>query len=344
MTARFVALVLCLAAALPAAEIPKAAWSRAIGEPFEGAMKGGERLDDGYYQGLPIGGLGAGSIGRTYRGDFARWHLDIGQHAYRTVPANQFAVFVQPQGGAATARVLSAWKPEDNALSSWGWDTTVRPANRYHALFPKAWYVYGDLGQPGLTLTCEQFSPFFPHNYREPSYPLGVFRWTAENRGSKPVTVALLFTWENMLGWFANAARNDDPFDDGPKYEMRWGAGEGNRNRFASEGAMRGLVLSRGEGPVSEEWDGEFALATEAAAGVEVSYLARFDPTGDGAGVWKPFAATGRLPDSADPRPAGKGERIAAALAVRFTLAPGASRTIPIVLAWTSRSWSSGRA
>ena len=310
------------------------AWSRAIGEPFEGALRGGERLDDGYYQGLPIGGMGAGSIGRTYRGDFARWHLDVGQHAYRTVPANQFSVFLQAEGGPAQARVLSAWKPGDGALAGWGWDTTVRAPNRYHALFPKAWYVYQDLGQPGVQLTCEQFSPFFPHNYKESSFPVGVFRWTAQNAGKKAVTVALLFTWENMLGWFTNTAPRPDPFDDGPPYAMRWGGSEGNRNAYRSEGAMRGLVLWRGPGAVSEEWDGEFVLATEAAPGVQVTYLSRFNATGDGGEVWQPFAGDGRLPNREDTRPAAGGERIGGALAVRFTLAPGASRTVPFVLAW----------
>ena len=35
-------------------------------DPFSGG-------DDGAHAGAPIGGIGAGSIGRTYRGDFARW-------------------------------------------------------------------------------------------------------------------------------------------------------------------------------------------------------------------------------------------------------------------------------
>ncbi len=296
-------------------------------------MRAFEGADDGPFQGLPIGGLGAGSIGHTYRGDFARWHLDVGQHYYRPVPANQFSVFIQPQGGRAAARVLSAYKPDGGVLRVWGWNTEVRPQNRYHALFPKAWYDYRDLGQP-ITLQCEQFSPIFPHNYKESSYPVGVFRWTATNTGSAPVTVALMFTWENVLGWFRNAAPVTNPFNDGPPYAMRWGASEGNRNQFRSEGNIAAMVMSRGTAAISEEWDGEFVLATEAGAGAEVSYLARFNPEGDGADVWRPFAASGMLPNAADGRPARRGERVAAAIAVRFTLAPGASRTIPFVLAW----------
>jgi len=43
-------------------------------------------IDDGPFQGLPLGGFGTGSIGRTYQGDFARWHLDIGRHRYELIP------------------------------------------------------------------------------------------------------------------------------------------------------------------------------------------------------------------------------------------------------------------
>ena len=40
-------------------------------------------IDDGEFAGVPIGGLGTGSIGRTYRGDAARWHLEVGRHRVR---------------------------------------------------------------------------------------------------------------------------------------------------------------------------------------------------------------------------------------------------------------------
>ena len=50
-------------------------------------------IDDGYWQGAPVGGLGAGTFSRTYRGDFSRWHLKGGVHKYETVDANQFAIY-----------------------------------------------------------------------------------------------------------------------------------------------------------------------------------------------------------------------------------------------------------
>ena len=143
MRMKLLFVLLCVSAPLRS-QIPSAAWSRAIGEPFvakeePGLLKGTRVIDDGYWQGLPIGGLGAGSIGRTYRGDFARWHLDVGQHYYQPNPVDQFSVRTNT-AGRTEARVLSVFRPEDKTLSWWNWDTTVRPGNRYYALFPKAWY------------------------------------------------------------------------------------------------------------------------------------------------------------------------------------------------------------
>src|SRR6516225_1923732 len=77
-------------------EIPKVAWKRPIGKPLENpgtkkpSLEGGH-IDDGFWQGAPVGGFGAGTFSRTFRGDFARWHVQPGIHKYEPVYANQFA-------------------------------------------------------------------------------------------------------------------------------------------------------------------------------------------------------------------------------------------------------------
>src|SRR5215475_1722384 len=87
-------------------EIPKVAWKRPIGKPLENpgtkkpALDGGH-IDDGFWQGAPVGGFGAGTFSRTFRGDFARWHIEAGVHKYQSVPGNQFAMFQQSEGDAA---------------------------------------------------------------------------------------------------------------------------------------------------------------------------------------------------------------------------------------------------
>src|ERR1700686_2526922 len=83
---------------IAAQEIPKAAWTRPLGEPLanpgikKAALDAGH-IDDGYWQGSPVGGFGAGTFSRNYRGDFVRWHIKAGVHKYAPVYANQFAMF-----------------------------------------------------------------------------------------------------------------------------------------------------------------------------------------------------------------------------------------------------------
>src|SRR5258706_93073 len=67
----------CTATALFADEIPKAAWRRPIGQPLENAgtskpALGSGHIDDGYWQGAPVGCFGAGTFSRTVFGDFTR--------------------------------------------------------------------------------------------------------------------------------------------------------------------------------------------------------------------------------------------------------------------------------
>src|SRR5262249_34735506 len=119
------------AAARPGSDIPKSAWKRPIGAPLE--HPGGKKLaldaghiDDGYWQGAPVGGFGAGTFSRTYRGDFARWHIASGVHKYETVAGSQFAMFQRSEGDSeGFAQVLAAYRPGNNGLSSWNWNYPV---------------------------------------------------------------------------------------------------------------------------------------------------------------------------------------------------------------------------
>src|SRR5689334_16330665 len=152
--------------------IPRAAWRIPIGQPP--ANPGGHKpeisnIDDGYWQGAPVGGFGAGTFSRSYRGHFERWHVKAGVHKYEDVAANQFAVFVQPEGGDAVAQVLATDKA-NGQLSAWNWSYPAG-SGEYAALYPKSWFEYQSPKLP-IKLTVEQFSPVLPNNYKETSYPV----------------------------------------------------------------------------------------------------------------------------------------------------------------------------
>jgi non-lysosomal glucosylceramidase len=321
--------VLWASAALAASDIPKAAWSRPIGLPLEnpGVTKDPGMIDDGYWQGAPVGGMGAGTFSRSYRGDFSRWHIKAGVHKYETVYVNEFAMFQKSQGDSAgTARVLMTDHPRNGELASWAWDYPVG-AGEYSALYPKSWYDYKWDKFPAHVV-LEQYSPVLPDNYRESSYPIAVYRWHAENPTDHAVTVSVLLSWANMGGWFRTFTHD---FNGTPN--------QGNYNQFVSEaagpaGTMKGIVFDRGrDGGTLNEWDGQFAIAALESPGVEVTYQTTFLAQGDGKAVWAPFSKDGRLANSTTSW-VSDSEKLAGAIALRFTLQPGEKKIIPMVISW----------
>jgi non-lysosomal glucosylceramidase len=295
------------------------AWRRPIGLPYQGPEKARQDvqpplLDDGPWGGVPLGGMGAGTIGRTHRGDFARWHLDVGRHRFETIPSDQFSVYVA-KGGAKSAHVLSTIRPD--TLPTWNWDLP-EGAGTYYGLFPYAWFDYQWTELP-VRLRQRQFSPVIPGNYRESSYPVGIFEWEIENPNPDPVTVGLMFTWLNDIG----RDRGED----------RRG---GHRNVSVRKDGIAGVLLEGPSDVGGTPWNGSFAIMAGEEPGVHLTTCDRF-LADDGADVWADFADDGRLGEIVDGwrgRPSLPGEAIGAALAATVELAPGATRRVSFVLAW----------
>src|SRR5579884_165202 len=137
----------------------------------------------------------------------------------------------------------------------------------------------------------------------------------------------LVFSWTNMVGWFRDVSSG-----------FSGALSNQDKNRYVSEdvpgATIQGILFDRiRSGAVRSEWDGQFAIATKTSPDMEVTYLTTFYPQGPGMEVWEPFADDGRLPNAA-PDVASSGEQIAGAIAVRFTLAPGEKKMVPMALSW----------
>ncbi|REJ39677.1 MAG: bile acid beta-glucosidase [Microcystis flos-aquae DF17] len=317
-------------------EIPAAAWKRPLGKGWEKpySVRYASNLDDGPWHGMPLGGFGAGCIGRSPKGDFNLWHLDGGEHSFNSLAACQFSIFEQTEDGSAQAYAMATESPTDGTLSRWSW----YPAEKgtYSALYPRSWYEYKDVFQ--TQLICEQFSPVWAHNYQESSYPIALFEWTVHNPTDKPITISIMLTWQNTIGWFTNAIKSPvvKVRDDGSpvyEYQSKWGESEGNYNQWIVDNFRVGCLMGRDyENP--GEGDGQMAIASITNPSLEVFYLGKWNPAGDGGEVWDYFAMNGSLPDIEDETPAEKGEQTATAMAIRFTIRPGKTRKIPFILAW----------
>jgi non-lysosomal glucosylceramidase len=290
--------------------IPKAAWARGMGIPYPEAGKPytWHIMDDPAWAGAPLGGIGAGSIGRSYRGDFSRWHLDIGSHMYKPVPACQFSVFID-DGSKRQAHVLAPYKPAD--LSAWNWDMPEGKGT-YFALYPKSWFVY-DWEELPVELCQKQFSPVIPGNYKETSYPVGIFEWNIKNPTNKNITVSIMFSWQNLFG-FVN--KNG-----------------GNFNTLLQNDDYTGIILSKKADAKIGEDDGSFAIMTRKETGFSISYRSRFDALKD-TELWGDFSDNGTLQNVNNNKVSAPYEEIGAALVVTVTLKPNETRKIPFTLAW----------
>jgi non-lysosomal glucosylceramidase len=270
-------------------------------------------VDDGEWAGVPIGGLGTGSIGRTFRGDFARWHLEVGTHVFRPSPVDGFAIRIGGVAGAAArTTLLSALRP---AGLPRGIANLAPGVGTYHGLFPRAWQTF----QPddlGIGVVGEQLSPVIAGDLESSALPLGVFDWWMENPGSEPRTVSVLLTWEDP-------AASQDVGATGTRHETMGSAG------------ARGVVLSSGsDAPTGLQ--GSFAIAARSHAEVDISVRTGLDAAALAA-AWTAFAANGNL-DEADGRdgtgPGATGSGLSAAVAVSTVLGPGERRTVRFALAW----------
>ncbi|WP_216901192.1 GH116 family glycosyl hydrolase [Synechococcus sp. CCY 9618] len=338
-------------------QAPAASWQRPFGLGWETpyTVRYASNIDDGPNHGMPLGGFGAGCIGRAPDGSFNLWHLDGGEHWFGQIPDCQFALF-ESDGQTSRAHALATSPAGDDSrgaaggdspspLSAWQWypaSTPEHSTGTVAARYPVC--AWNHTGVFAAEVSSEAFSPILPGDYRRTSYPVAVFVWTLRNPTDLPLDLSLLLSWRNTSGWFTNT----DPAaavhfrDDGSpehNYVPAIGASEGQRNRQVDAPGLRGVLL---EGAVSEpiaEGQGQWCLAVpdEATAGlegVELFRCSRWDPSGDGAEIWAPFSRDGSIPESDNDRRSRAHEPASAALAVRCRLEPGQSLEIPVVISW----------
>ena len=293
--------------------IPAAAWSRPLGLPPERVGRPRVDLpmiDDGPWAGIPIGGLGAGSIGPTYRGDFARWHLRVGRHRFLPVASDGWAMAVRTADTVWAGPLAAGDAP---TLPAFG-PPLPTGSGTYAALFPRAWSTYDGAPVP-VHAVCEQLAPIVPGDEEASCLPLGLFQWTIENTLPTRATVGLLFTFRDPRG---------------EEWEVEPAAG-------AWSELVRGVggtgVLLHGAPDTPADARGTFAIAVDATPDVTVGVQTWFDTT-DGADLWADFTADARIDDSDHRRATVAGEPLGVAVSATVELEPGEQRSIRFALAW----------
>ncbi|XP_031482797.1 uncharacterized protein LOC116252579 [Nymphaea colorata] len=281
-------------------------------------------------QGVPLGGMGSGSISRGFRGEFRHWQITPGLCETSPMMTNQFSIFISRDGGTKKySSVLAPGQHEgigtasDCGISSWGWNLSGQHST-YHALFPRAWTIYDGEPDPELKVSCRQISPFIPHNYRESSLPASVFVYTLVNTGKERAKVSLLFTWANSVGGSSHLSGNhvNEP--------------------FVRQNGVTGVLLhhktDEDNPPVT------FAIAACPTQNVDVTVLPCFGLSEQSCvtakDMWEIMVQEGqfeRINNTVGPSvPSAPGETLCAAVSASTWVEPHAKCTVAFALAWTS--------
>lgn len=142
-------------------------------------------------QGIPLGGIGTGSIQVMTDGAISR----VAIHNNWDQPTGDlpgcFAAFWTRSGSQTVARVLG--------LHS-GYGLPTAPALDCDPLFPQAQMEFPDAALP-VQVSLRAFSPLIPGDLRNSSFPAAAFVFRLVNRSAVPVDIGVALSWENTLGY-----------------------------------------------------------------------------------------------------------------------------------------------
>lgn len=277
-----------------------------------------------YPHGMPLGGLGAGTVRCNPYGWFDQWHLFPGIHLVEALPACQFVVSQRPLGTNTVKTTRLSVDPENSPRELSQWKTLFEPGEvSWSSLYPRTQFDFKNSQLP-VSMQCIQFSPIWAHNYQESSYPVGNFVWQLHNQSDQEVVVTLCFSFENIAGW----SYQKGPESEGPVYHWQKQADVVQQSEMIETSDALAVLMSA---PGTQHWSESICIAVQKSMGATVSAKKYFDPTGSGESLWSELESEGVLRNDPLDKPR---QRQASAVAVRVVLSPYQKTEIPFALSW----------
>ncbi|XP_011497450.1 PREDICTED: non-lysosomal glucosylceramidase [Ceratosolen solmsi marchali] len=270
--------------------------------------------------GVPIGGLGGGTIGRGFRGEFCRYALLPGLYNYHVIPANQFILTVRDGNENAIYNQVLSTKTKPKVLKSWKWGFDGKKAS-YTGLYPRSWTTY-EVEECGLRLTCRQVSPVLPHNYKDSSLPCAVFAWDIVNSSKKDLQISITFSFQSGYGNKENS--QGDKWTE--LFDLDDVSGAMIHQEFRSMPCT--YAISSRSRRDNDKNEGNIDV-------VSVTRMLNFDPRGDGAILWQKLQNDGKLYEHKEPRASSKSKKsIATAVCANTLVKSGSSGTLEFSVVW----------
>ncbi|CAF0772366.1 unnamed protein product, partial [Didymodactylos carnosus] len=260
---------------------------------------------------VPIGGLGCGTIGRGFRGEFCRYQLCPGLYEFQIVEANTFTVCVRRHNLTTYTQVLTPYQLTKNGFQTWK-SAYPKECGNYYGLYPQSWTVY-DLPGQNIKLLCKQLSPVIPHDYKDSSLPIAVFDWYIENLNDEPVEVSLMFIWQS---------------------------GSASQEFSCTNVTHEFITTSHGHGfsinQLLREMKLEYCVVAKQESDNSITVKTNFDPDSEKSGqaLWYDLISDGQLDENQKEFPQKSSVGTASCVCVQTTVQPQEIKTTEFVLAW----------
>jgi non-lysosomal glucosylceramidase len=278
------------------------------------------------YIAFPLGGIGTGSVSLTGSGRLIDWSIRNRPAIHQFNGYSHFAIKAEQDGKLLGARVLNGpyegiptGSPSVRKFDGFGFG-----ANRdslagvphfddvtFIGRFPVAELEFHQAAFPGQ-VRMTAFSPFVPHNDRDSSMPVALFRFTIENNTDAPIDYTLAATLGN------------------------YGCDSGIHT-FYQKDALSILHFTPAEAGTSEQ-EGDLAIITDGEEVEHVDYHFRGQWFDSLARYWREFARPGRLRERRYQEPRAVKNMFQqpehGTLASRVRVERGKTKQVRFVLSW----------
>ena len=298
--------------------------------------------------GLPLGGIGTGTVSLGGRGELRDWEImNVPGKGYSTVvmgnDAPFFAIYTRDARGKSKTKALLGPLYDSEYQHMEGRSVNHHGLPRFRNASFSATYPFGmvhlsDKGMP-VRVRVLGYNPLVPGDADASGIPMAILQYEVENLTEDELQVSIAGSIRNFIG------------KDGREVQLDWkgdqipiGA-QDNRNSFREDEQVQGIFMySEGVEKNHPAW-GTMALTTPADDSKRISWRTSSIPNAWSHGVldfWDDFSADGSLSEkeeSADQDPM-------ASLAVSKTLQAGEKEVFTFYLSWhfpnrqTWGSWS----
>ena len=309
---------------------------------------------------MPLGGIGTGTVSIGGKGDLRDWEI-MNRGAIGYLPAFKFvkptiangpffAIYYKSKNEVGKVKVLEGPIAVKDYYGDWGSEAVNSGFPRFEkttfaAAYPLAQIDFQHQNVP-IDIRLEAFNPLIVGDADKSGIPVAILRYVLTNNTNQPVEAALVGMVPNYIGV--------DGWSGSPK---------GNFNEYKESGKVKGIYMySEGVDKKDINW-GTMALTTVSEG--EISYRTSWAKRGWNwtfREFWDDFIADGTLTDHPDRTnneqakdsdfigdntgdPNAKIQTPPATLAVKYTLQPGASKTVTYMLSWhfpNRRAWDHG--